>query len=84
MATRRVLGESNIQNLPEQGLAVVQKNKSTSVKKTGRKVKKLKRNDEHEFTELEQKEFDENPQDIFISKGSHNTGKVNTEIDDPH
>ncbi|CAG8854344.1 20228_t:CDS:1, partial [Gigaspora margarita] len=29
-ATRRVLGESNIQNLPEQGQAVVQKNKSTS------------------------------------------------------
>lgn len=44
----------------------------------------MKRNDEHEFTELEQKEFDENPQDIFISKGSHNTGKVNTEIEDPH
>ncbi|KAF0503165.1 Origin recognition complex subunit 2 [Gigaspora margarita] len=82
--TRRVFGESNIQNLPEQGQAVVQKNKSSSVKKTGRKVKKLKRNDEHEFMELEQKEFDENPQNIFISKGSPNTGKVNTEIDDPY
>ncbi|CAG8750546.1 22954_t:CDS:1, partial [Gigaspora rosea] len=69
MATRRVLGESNIPNLPEQGQAVVQKNKSTSVKKTERKIKKSKRNDEHEFTELEQKEFDENPQDIFISIG---------------
>ncbi|CAG8648113.1 17616_t:CDS:1, partial [Dentiscutata erythropus] len=53
MATRRVLGESNIQNLPEQGQTVAQRNKrSISTKETDRKVKKTKKHDEHESTNI--------------------------------